>query len=271
MRSYRMFFVTLGVLLFCSPAFAAGSPIVYVSASASSTVYKAAPPTVASAFLTDGGHQPEGMAYGPDQLIYVCEPQNGMIIRFDPSLANPIATTVFAFSETGPSKPQCGRFTSTGDLLVSDVAGTGVWEFLNMSGSANPTTINPSNILPAAKFGGTFTGAGLTQLNNGDLIVVNQANNTLYLVSYDPSAANTTHFSSTATAITLSSGSLDTPIGVARNSTNDIFVSQGGATDSIVRLHLSSGTTYTPAACATFTVVEGPNNQPNRFRFTRRK
>ena len=54
--------------------------------------------------------------------LYVCDPAHGLIYRVDPTTP---ATHVLVFqsSGTGLQKPQCGRFSSTGDFYVTDETG----------------------------------------------------------------------------------------------------------------------------------------------------
>ena len=97
-------------------------------------------------------------------------------------------------------------------------------------------------------------GAGLTQLHNGDLVVVNQAEHSLYLSVYN---ANTNTFA-TPTLLTLS-GTLTTPTGIARNSTNELFVADKGS-KKIFRLKSASGEflTSTFSTCAVFSGYDSP-------------
>jgi hypothetical protein len=234
MNRFRACFLILGVLLLCATTFGQALPTVYISGGPSSTVYTA-PPSPATSLFTDGTNQLEGMVLGPDKQLYVCEPKNGRIVRFDTTAENPPATLVFSHSETGPQKPQCGHFTSTGDLIVSDEAtGSGIWEFQNMAGSVSPTTINPSNVLGSGVLGGEFVGAGLTQLKNGDLAFVDSSGGNLYIAPYNPVYP---HFSTVRPIPSEFGGA----IGVARNSKSDIFVSY--PTGQIERL----SSTYVPS------------------------
>ncbi|MGB8537996.1 MAG: hypothetical protein WCD57_16360 [Acidobacteriaceae bacterium] len=266
MQKFRTCFLILGVLLFCATAFGqSGSPTVYVSGGATPAqlaapsaaspcvppgpvggdlpgneqvcqpnVYVASTlstpfPVAPTVFAKDSNlGQPQGMVLGPDNYLYVCEPYNGRIIRFN--VASPATqTTVFTASGSGLLQPECGHFTSTGDLVVSDQAsGSGVWEFQNtntvaplisvpLSLSSTPTQVLKSALLPSCGLL-PFVGAGLTQLKNGDLAFVDNANGCLYISPYNSTYP---HFS---TARLISTG-LTGAIGVARNSASDIFVS----------------------------------------------
>jgi hypothetical protein len=114
-------------------------------------------PTSSTTFGTDSnGGQPQGMVLGPDNYLYVCEPQNGRIVRFiatNPTPSTPVSSaTVFTYSGTGPKEPQCGHFTWTGDLIVSDEAsGSGVWEFQNTAAPSISVPLSlsstPTNVL----------------------------------------------------------------------------------------------------------------------------
>jgi hypothetical protein len=276
MDRLRACFLILGVLVLCAPAFPQGAPYVFVSGGPTAAQLAKSPcmapnpsgstgelpsgevcqpsvytaktpfPTTATIFATDqSGGQPEGMVLGPDNYLYVCEPQNKTIIRF--SAGGPSgAVTVFAYTGTGPQNPQCGHFTSDGALVVSDQkAGSGVWEFQNMAGSATPTSIVPTNVLGSAQLGAGFVGAGLTQLKNGDLAFVDNASGTLYVSAYSPAYP---HFMSVRTIATGLTGA----IGVARNSGSDIFVSY--ATGQIKRL--------------TSTYIAGTSDFANNTEFT---
>ncbi len=89
---------------------------------------------------------------------------------------------VFQSIGTGLQKPQCGRFSSTGDFYVTDeIAGSGIYKFTaaSLAGSL-PTT--PVNVLGSAQLGATFGGdADLTQSNTGDLLAVDSTNGKVFL------------------------------------------------------------------------------------------
>jgi streptogramin lyase len=95
MRNCRTLLLIFGALLLCSPAFGnqSGSSKVYVSTQSGEKI-------VAVSLAADGstvtgvtellqpsslaGSRFEGLVYGPDELLYACDPMNGRIIRFDP-------------------------------------------------------------------------------------------------------------------------------------------------------------------------------------------
>jgi len=243
MNRLRVCLLVFGVLLLCAPVFAqvvsgSGAPYAFVSSGTStSTVYtdtistETVTPFVSPCVEEDPVCDPEGMVFGPDNYLYVCNPNQGAIFQVNTSTA--ASTQIFQSGNGGPSEPQCGHFTINGDLIVSDEAGSGIWIFQN---SAITTITSPLSFLaPTLVVGGgslpcsedaAFGGAGLTQLKNGDLAFVDSANGCLYIAAYNQTTFPYFTASPVARQITPPAGvTLTNPIGIARDSVSDIFIS----------------------------------------------
>jgi hypothetical protein len=234
--NYMKNLALIGVCLVIATAFAATasaqSDTVYVSGGAN--IYKVSGGT-ATAIVTVSGANFESIAIGPDNvsvdpttgnsahpfLIYACDTSANKIIRFDPASPSPYQT-VYAGSVSG-LVPECGRSTAAGDFFVSNKAGAGVYKFASLANASldSPLSIQVPELvlagLPAAQ-----TGRGLSQKNTGDLLVVDNAGNQVLRSPYN-SGAFTTPSAFAATG-------LSSPIGIARTSTGDVFVSNSVVT-----------------------------------------
>jgi hypothetical protein len=251
----RSISLVLGLLVFCASAFAQQVPAtIYVTDGSGGHIYSFAPPSTAATLLTSfTARTLEGIVYGPDQKLYVCDPGHGTIWRVDPTSVSTALTHIIVFQSigTGLQKPQCGRFSSTGDFYVTDeTAGAGIYKFTAASLAGTlPTT--PVNVLGSTQLGATFGGdADLTQANTGDLLAVDSTDGKLFL---SPAPAY-------ALASAIVTG-LDHATGIARSSTGDIFIAQKGAANKISR-YSSTGALIGP--CGTFT----GGNQPFFLKFT---
>ena len=123
----------LSVVCLCAVgAWAQGSPQVFVSTGVAGKIYSLN--TVSgnlTQLISTQGADYEGMVVAPDNavadlppadpagtthyLVYVCDTANSRIWRFDP---NAPATLEKIYNGGALQKPQCGRITSTGDLVV---------------------------------------------------------------------------------------------------------------------------------------------------------
>lgn len=207
----------------------AQSDTVYVSGGA--TIYKVSGGT-ASAIVTVSGANFESIAIGSDNvsadangnsshpfLIYACDTTANKIIRFDPASPSPYET-VYSGSVSG-LVPECGRSTSAGDFFVSNKAGSGVYKFANVANTALGSLPIVVPTLVQAGLPATQRGRGLSQKNTGDLLVVDNANSQVLRSPFGSSFATQSAF---ATA------SLNAPVGIARTSTGDVFVSNSVVT-----------------------------------------
>jgi hypothetical protein len=243
MKKFRACFLILGVLLCGAPAFGqnpvyvSGGPYIYnVQGSSLVTVYDATiiTPTTGNAYT---GPYYSSLAVGPDYadvdpngnalypfLIYACDTNTNTIIRFAPTgTLNPPTDIIYNGSIPGLT-PQCGRFSSTGDFYITNQSGTigganDVYKFSNlanlklgMGGGQFPTAVSLG--LPSG-----FTGAGITQKNVGDLLLVDMTDNEVLRAPYGPPFGTATSY------IT----GLSSPVGIARTSTGDVFVANAGS------------------------------------------
>jgi len=117
-----------------------GSPVVYVSGTGGVILSVNTSTGATTTLVSNPNTAYEGLIVGPDNvasdntpannhpyLLYACDPTHNTIIRFDPNKVAAGIETVYA--GTGAlTQPQCGRFTNSGDLIVtSKAAGSGIW------------------------------------------------------------------------------------------------------------------------------------------------
>jgi hypothetical protein len=284
MQKFRTCFLILGVLLFCAvafgqsnalqnpnPVYVSGGPFIYNVVNGSLTqVYGAGiTPGVAApnGNLYTGANHPNysSLAIGPDNvdlgnnnnaahpfLIYACDSNNDTIVRFDP--ASP-SDAEMVYQNTVPGlTPACGRFSSTGDFYVTNqsVSGTGanVYKFTGIAnvslGHLTSLQMTPAAVTLGLPSG--FTGAGITQKNVGDLLLVDTAGNEVLRAPYGPPFGTATSYLT----------GLSSPLGIARTSTGDVFVANSGSSPSTVAHFTSNGN---PAAtCSSLTLPAGAGN-----------
>jgi hypothetical protein len=184
----------------------------------------------ASVLYSDPETSFSDLVYGPDELLYACSNEAGLIIRFDPTQAEPEIEVVHDAAVDGaPLAPECGWFTHKGALVVSDsyvpVEGdpaNGVWIFpLNSDDYPECGETSPCQLVTPAELPAGFVGGGLTQAADGDLLVVDQGNGSVLGVPYDP----LTGFETDDVEVLFDS--LVAPIGIARLSTGEVFVTSG--------------------------------------------
>jgi hypothetical protein len=248
MFRFRISILGLAALLACGSAFAQGSTTAYVTDNTGQTgghVYSVNTLTSVVTQIASLGGTPEGVVYGPDNRLYVCDPTNGAVRRMDPNGTN-IHTVYQAIGSSPLQQPQCGRFSSAGDFYVtSKAAGSGVWKF-TAAGLAGSLPATPANVLGSSQLGSNFAGGDLTQANNGDFLIVDRANGKVFL--------STAPNYSTATALITGLGA-NAATGIARSSTGDIFVADAGASNSVLHYNSSGGSMTT---CVSFTSTTKP-------------
>jgi hypothetical protein len=169
---------------------------------------------VTSVLFTDpAGDDLEGLAVGPDNLIYAAAPHNNRIIRIDQSGGSFATVYDLSTDPTGPTEPQGPSFGTTGLLTFNSdntEGGDGVWQ-ISFSSTDAPGT--PVQIIAPAY--GAVVGEGTTFNLADELLIVDQYYR--YVLQQTGPGASTTS--------QLITSNLSTPIGVATNSSGNIFVS----------------------------------------------
>jgi hypothetical protein len=236
--------------LCCSGLWAQGASQVFVSTGTAGIIYSLNTANGAlTTLISSPGADFEGMVVAPynvgqsntdestHYLVYVCDTANNKVWRFDPS--NPVLDKIYD-NNGALSGPQCGRITSTGDLVVSStVAGSGVWLFSGVTNLALGSGLQTPTALVAV----AGSSQGVAQKNQGDLLVVDNTNGKVLRTALLPAAAST-----------FISG-LSQPFGIARRGDGGIFVDTQGNKPNLVQ-YSAQGTN--PTTCMTF-----KNNTPN--------
>ncbi|HEV2296975.1 MAG TPA: hypothetical protein VGR72_00475 [Candidatus Acidoferrales bacterium] len=254
MRSlWKSLLVLCFLTIFGSSANAgSGSPVVYVSGGA----------LIASVNTTTGATQTlvsnpaatyEGLVVGPDNvasdnpahpyLVYACDPTHNTIIRFDPNNLGAGIETVYT-GAAALQKPQCGRFTNTGDLVVtSEVPGSGIWEFKGVANIALGAGGIPAPIQnpPRGAFSASQVSQGVAQKNIGDLLIVDAANKEVIRTQF----GTIPPFSALPTVFISPSNLLPGPVGIAKKSDGGIFVSNQSKKANDIVQYSAQGTNGT--------------------------
>lgn len=234
------------VCLYSAALVAQGAPQVFVSTGAAGKIYSINTSTsTATLLVSTQGADYEGLVVAPDNapatthpyLVYACDSSNNRIVRFDPAATAPITPEVI-YSGGNLVNPQCGRVTSTGDLVVtSKNAGSGWWSFPAMTFVELGSVNFPAPVQLDAASGGA---QGIAQKNQGDLLIVDNGNN-LVLRSPGPGFGSNSNFITTG---------LSQPVGIARRSDGVIFVSNQGAGNKNVVQFNAQG--QSPTTCQAF-------------------
>jgi len=271
MHKRHIIFLILALFLTSAQALGQSTPTLYVTSGANVLKLDLSANTSTTIF-TNAGSNFEGLLFGPDNLLYVCDPANGTIRRMKQDGSTP---TIF-YQAVGSSllkHPQCnGRFTHNGDFYVTSQnptsGGSGVFVFycvspvLTLGGNATPPcTLNPTptQVFTAAQVGSNTQ--GITQSKTGDALVVDQTggnvwtapiNTTVFPPSFGPPSSSA-----------LITGLLS-PVGIARRSTGPIFVVEH-TTNNKGDLKLFVPATSTTSASLTTCVSSSTfgNQQPN--------
>jgi hypothetical protein len=205
--------------------FAASSiPKVFVSTGQSGQILAVDGSSGATSVLyTPPGDSPtydfEGLAVGPDNLIYITDPDDHDIFRL-PQTTRGTLQTVYQSScgEEGPcSAPdqvQGPSFSTTGLLTFNTEDREGVWQ-ISFNSSDNPSA--PVQLIPPAY--GAVTGAGTAFNLLDELLIVDQSSWDV-LEQTAPGATTT----STLISNTEENNYLYWPVGIAVNSSGNIFV-----------------------------------------------
>jgi hypothetical protein len=214
-------------------AAAQGADVVYVSNPAEGAIYAIDPsipwdpdnPQVPVLLFEERRFDVGDMVVGPDDWLYVCAPDEGVVFRFDPAAGGIPRSldTVEVLDTTGVNKPQCGWFSDKGDLFLTDRdSATAVWIYQDLVplGPNAPTAQLEELVTATGDFFG-FEGQGVTQAATGDLLFVDQANNNVGTLSFDPIFRFGSPFSQGP--VIESSGYLE-PVGIARTANGTVFV-----------------------------------------------
>ena len=227
----RIFFVFV-CLLISAPAWAQIGPLAYVSTGASSPsqIYSINTSSGATTLLVStSGADYEGLVVGPDNnsvdnalanpifnVVYACSTNNSTIVRFNAAATSLVANPEIIYQGgAGLQHPQCGRITSSGDLIVTSKdsgADGGWWIFSGIAGKALGTGIQTPTQLESTP-GSVDEGSALK--NIGDLLIVDNVNNQVFR---SPAPLYSTE------SVFISSG-LSSPFGIARRSDGQIYVS----------------------------------------------
>jgi len=242
------------VCLYGVGAWAQGAPQVFVSTGDAGKIYSLNPVNGnLTQLVSTQGADYEGMVVAPDDavadlppadpagtthyLVYVCDTANSRIWRFDPAAP---ATLEKIYNGGALQNPQCGRITSTGDLVVSStVAGSGLWVF---SGIAN-LPLGSGIQTPTQLIGVAGSSEGIAQKNIGDLLVVDRTNGNVLRTPL--ASPNTTTFIS----------GLSQPFGVARRGDGAVFVDNQGPRN-LVQFDAQGAN---PTPCQSFSDSDVPN------------
>jgi len=237
---------------------ASGASQVFVSTGTSGIVYSLNTANGAlTTLISSPGSDFEGMVVAPynvgqsntdettHYLLYVCDPAANRVWRFDPTAAVPQNTLEKIYDNNGPlTGPQCGRITSTGDLVVSSTsAGSGLWTFSGVTNLALGSALQT----PSQLVGVPGSSEGLAQKNSGDLLVADSTNNKVLRTPPNAPAATTSFISS----------NLAQPFGVARRGDGFIYVSNRGTNHPNIMQFDAQGNN--PLTCASFNSPDLPN------------
>lgn len=179
-----------------------------------------------------GLDSPQLEAFDSSGNLWIANPGSSSVVAFTPAqLASGAARPAIALTLPLGAYPEGLAFDSSGDLWVSDAANNSLYEFTpsELSSSGTPT---PKVTITSDASHSLDGPAGLAFDGSGDLWVANEGNNTL--VEYTPSQlAASGSPTPTATISANGSHSLDVPVGVAFDSSGDLWVSNA-ANSSLV-------------------------------------
>ncbi len=172
------------------------------------------------------------LVMGPDDLLYVCAPDEGMVFRFDPAAAEAAGGYTLddipaedVLDTTGIVAPQCGWFSDKGDLFLTDrLSDTAVWIYEDLVPlSSDAPAAKLATLVPATDDFEGFVGQGVTQAAPGDLLFVDQANNQVGILEFDPIF----RFEAPTSMGPYAKFTVMAPVGIARSSGGAVFVASG--------------------------------------------
>jgi len=218
------------IALFCVIALL-GAGLGFAQGGGAETVYVSSPDKgkISEVAVNGGGYSVlvtsppagwEDLVYGPDGLVYAFDEGRDRIYRFDPASPS-VLEEVYVYSKKSGAdlqSPHSGWFTNRGDLLVTSSSGVWIFEGLTTAES----TVTPTKLQCGGADCPSFDGGGLVQAANGDLLVVDRADGSVWKYTLQPYATGLV-FSGSGEII---SGLTD-PVGIARASTGEIYVATG--------------------------------------------
>jgi hypothetical protein len=245
-------------LLLSSQLWGQGAPFVLVTDLSGQQILSVNTTTLTvTPIFTLAGSNFEGIVYGPEgsgftgNKIYVCDPTADKIYRLSLTITSgqPTAAALdgggIVYAGTGTvQNAQCGRFTSTGDFLVTSKSSGGVWKFAGLG--ASPTSLIPA--IPTQIVSGTHAEGDLTQANNSDLLIVDITSK-IVLKSVLPSSGSvnpTTFITKNLTQPTA---------GIARRNDGKIYVADGGGQNNIKVFTPDGNPDSLNSVCGTFSDV----------------
>src|SRR5262249_27519695 len=189
-NKYYIVIATFACLLFSVQVWAQGAPFVLVTDLSGHQILSVNTSTgVVTPIFTLANSNLEGVVYGPEgsgltgNKVYVCDPTADKIYRLvltisfgQPTAAALDGTGVLAgvvydgtsvHGANALHNAQCGRFTSSGDFLVTSKTSGGVWRFQGLGSSTPSIPATPTLIVT-----GNNAEGDLTQANNSDLLIV---------------------------------------------------------------------------------------------------
>lgn len=186
----------------------------------------------------------DSLAVGPDNtgdnlstpsvdnhfFLYACDSSNGTIVRLQLSVSQPDAqaAAVDLVSSAVPA-PVCGRVDSEGDLYVSSKnPGSGVYVISGASTTAVNGSFHAATQLFSSSTGGSFTGGGIAQKNNGDMLVVDTAGDSILHGTFVGAGSGSSAAPFAPTLSDYGVTGLAAPSAIARISSNNFFVLNQG-------------------------------------------
>jgi hypothetical protein len=240
------------------------APVVYV-ATGDSNVYSVTPSGVATQLIpasntSYSGAQFTSLTVGPDNtaentngntyfFLYACDTGNNNIVRLRLSTNSPgtVSGAVATIYDGGGSltAPVCGRVASNGDLYVSSAnSGSGVYVLPDASTATGGFPLSATQVY---NIGGSFTGGGIAQKNSGDLLVVDQADNSILRANFAGANSSSTA-APFAPVLSPYVAGLSSPNGIARISTGQFFVANQGA-QNVLEYDPATGNPPSPTTC----------------------
>lgn len=205
--------VALVAAFIAVPARRAGADLLVSSAGSSKVVRVDVDTGVASDFTAagDGGLQsPDGLVFGSDGNLYVCDEQGSSVLRFDGTRGALLGTFVAAGSG-GLGVAEFPTFGPDGDLYVSSLRGNAVLRYDGATGAFRDVFVGASS-------GGLTTPSGIVFGPDGNLYV--SSTDTHQVLRYAGASG-----AFLGAFVAAGSGGLHRPVGLAFGPDGDLYVS----------------------------------------------